>query len=119
MKKLNSQNSLIITILTILSMTLFSTFGGLFLKKSSESFTNIFSLLKNKYFYLGGIFFSLGAVINIFALRFIPYSIVMPLKSFTYIWTAIIASIFLKENINKYKTTGIFLIVLGAFFISR
>ena len=77
----------------------------------------LFSLATNKYFYVGVILFCIGSGINIYGLRFIPYNIIMPLKSVTYIWTIIIARTFLNETVNKYKITGIVTIILGVIFI--
>lgn len=98
-------------------MTLFSAIGGYYLKKTANNMKGIFSLITNKTFYIGVILFCLGAVINIYSLRFIPYNIIMPLKSVTYIWTIIIAKAFLNETLNKYKIIGVITIILGVIFI--
>ena len=100
-------------VLIILGMTLFGALGSLYLKKAADSMSNVLSLLKNKNFYLGVVLFCLGAVINIYGLRFVEYSILFPIKSLAYIWTIIIAKIFLNEKLTKYKIAGIGLILLG------
>ncbi|MDO5707979.1 MAG: EamA family transporter [Andreesenia angusta] len=105
-------------ILIIIAMTLFGALGSFYLKKSADSMTNIFSLLKDKNFYIGIILFCLGAVFNIYGLRFVDYSILFPIKSLAYIWTIIIARIFLNEKLTRYKLAGISLILIGVIVLS-
>lgn len=105
-------------ILIVLSMTIFSALGGLYLKRAADSMKSVFSLAVNSNFYIGVIFFCLGAVINIYGLRFISYSIMLPVKSLSYVWTILIAHFFLKETVTKYKILGIISILVGVLFIS-
>ena len=98
-------------------MTFFSSVGGYYLKKAADSMKGLLSLVANKYFYVGVVLFCIGAGINIYGLRFIPYNIIMPLKSITYIWTILIARSFLNEKINKYKVAGIVTIIIGVILI--
>ncbi|KRE86359.1 multidrug transporter [Paenibacillus sp. Soil766] len=103
-------------LISLLLLTLFGSFGGFFLKKATVS-NGIINMLKRRYIYTGVFFYVLGAILNIYVLKHIQYSVVMPLTAITYIWTLIIAKIFLGEKITKYKMFGIFLIVFGAVFI--
>lgn len=98
-------------------MTFFSSIGGYYLKKAADSMSSLFSLAKNKSFYVGVVLFCISAGVNIYGLRLIPYNIIMPLKSITYIWTIIIAKSFLNEAINKYKIAGIITIIIGVVFV--
>ena len=68
--------------------------------------------------YIGGILYVIAAVLNIVALKYLPYSIVLPLTAITYIWTIIISRLMLKEKVNKEKVIGIILIIIGAIFIA-
>ena len=100
-------------------MTLCGSLGGYFLKRASAKLDSIKNLIINKYIYIGGIFYCLGAFINIILLKYIPYNIVLPLNSITYIWTLVLAYFLLGEKINKYKLLGIMCIVVGVVFLTR
>ncbi|MGP1608505.1 MAG: EamA family transporter [Clostridium sp.] len=75
-------------------------------------------LLENIYLYYGGILYILAAILNIFVLKYLEYSIVLPLTAITYIWTMLISKIYLKEKITKLKILGIILIVIGSYLIT-
>ncbi|MEQ6390979.1 DMT family transporter [Bacillaceae bacterium S4-13-58] len=70
-----------------------------------------------EYFILGGFFYGTGAILNIVTLQLLPYTVVYPLTSITYIWTLIISALFLKEKITVKKILGLTLIVAGAFLL--
>lgn len=101
----------------LIIMTLIGAFAALFLKKASD-FKNIKLLLYDVNFYIGGILYFLSALINIYVLRFLDYSIVLPLTSITYIWTMIISYLVFKEKITSKKIVGIGMIILGAILIA-
>lgn len=101
----------------VLIMTVIGAFAALFLKKSSN-FKNLKSLICNINFYIGGILYFVSALINIYVLRFLDYSIVLPLTSITYIWTMIISYYAFKEKISGKKIVGIGMIILGAILIA-
>lgn len=105
-------------IFIVLSMTLFGALGSLFLKKAADSMKSVMSLLLNFNFYIGVVLFCLGALINIVGLRYVPYSILFPIKSLAYVWTIIIAKIFLKEKLTKYKLLGMSILILGVLILS-
>lgn len=75
-------------------------------------------LLENVYLYYGGILYILAAILNIFVLKYLEYSIVLPLTAITYIWTMLISKIYLKEKITKLKILGVILIVIGSYLIT-
>lgn len=103
----------------LILMTLCGSLGGYFLKRASAKLNSIKGLIFNKYIYIGGIFYCLGAFINIVLLKYIPYNIVLPLNSITYIWTLLLAYFLLGERINKYKLLGIVCIIFGVIFLTR
>lgn len=106
----------IILILTILILTLFGAFGGYFFKKSTDC-TSIIEICKSKYLYIGCFFYVIGALLNIIVLKYLPYSVVLPLTSITYFWTLILSYFLLNEKITKFKIMGIVMILIGASFI--
>jgi drug/metabolite transporter (DMT)-like permease len=106
-----------INILLLIVMTLFGALGGFFFKKST---TSLQKSVKGFVLYVtvGGIFYVVGAVLNILLLKGLPYSIVFPLTSVTYFWTMIISSLWLKEKITKKKVIGVTLVLIGCIFLS-
>ena len=93
-------------------MTLIASFASFFLKKSTGGIT-VLLIIRNKYFYFGGFLYVIGALINIWLLKKMPYSVVVPMGGICYIWIMIIAGIFLKEKIGIGKIMGVLLIVSG------
>ena len=102
----------------LIVMTWLGAFGALFLKKATASAKSLFGLLRVWQFYLGGFLYFASAVLNIYLLRYLDYSVVLPLTSITYIWTLLIASVDLKEQISRFQILGIICIVVGAVMIT-
>jgi drug/metabolite transporter (DMT)-like permease len=98
-------------------MTLIASFASFFLKKSTSG-GSILSIIVNKYLYIGGFMYVIGALFNIWILKRMPYSIVVPLGSICYIWTMLIAGFFLKEKIGLGKIIGVLLILSGVVCIA-
>lgn len=105
-----------ILFILIIIMTVMGSFGGFFLKRASGDL-KFPDILKNYNLYLGGLFYVGGAVLNIYVLKFLDYSMVLPLTSLTYIWTMFISYKLLNEKITFKKIVGIILIVSGAIFM--
>jgi drug/metabolite transporter (DMT)-like permease len=93
-------------------MTLAASFASFFLKKSTGG-GNILSIIRNKSLYIGGFLYIIAALINIWLLQRMPYSVVVPIGSICYIWTMFIAGIFLKEKIRTGKIVGVILVLSG------
>ena len=101
----------------ILIMTLLGSFASLFLKKSSGK-GEFLKMLKDKNIYIGGFLYVSAALLNIVVLKFLDYSVVLPLTAITYIWTLIISNRILKEKISKKKIIGVACILIGAILIA-
>ena len=101
----------------LLIMTVMGSVASLFLKKASSG-DGIVDLLKNVNLYIGGFLYVGSAVLNIILLRYLDYSVVLPLTSLTYIWTMIISYLVLKEKISVKKMAGVALILVGAVLVS-
>ncbi|MBR1390138.1 MAG: EamA family transporter [Lachnospiraceae bacterium] len=99
--------------LCIAGMTLMGAVASVFLKKASGS-SSLIKLLCNYNLYIGGFLYVASAAINIIVLRYLDYSVVLPLTSFTYIWTMVLANIMLKEKISAKKIVGVMFIIAGA-----
>jgi drug/metabolite transporter (DMT)-like permease len=98
-------------------MTITASFASFFLKKATIGGT-VLSIIKNKYLYLGGFLYVIAALFNIWLLQRMPYFVVVPLGSICYIWTMVIAGIFLKEKIGIGKIIGVLLILSGVVCIT-
>lgn len=103
--------------IVLLIMTMVGSVASLFLKKASGS-EKIFDLIKNKNLYIGGFLYLASAILNIYVLKFLDYSVVLPLTSLTYIWTLAISYRLLGERIGKKKVIGVGLILIGAICIA-
>lgn len=109
----------------IFFMTVMGSVASLFLKKASGSIkgngiVQIFiNMLKTPSLYVGGILYVLASVLNIFVLKIMDYSSVLPLTAFTYVWTMFLARWRFGEKMTVKKMVGVALIVVGAVLISR
>lgn len=101
-------------LLLLAAMTWLGALGGYFLKAASSHNIND----ERKEFLLrllmGVGFYGFGAILNIIALRYLPYTTVFPLTAVTYIWTMILSFILLNEKISLRKIIGVLLILAGA-----
>lgn len=103
--------------LILIIMTLIGAIASLYLKKASN-LEGMLNIIKNINLYIGGILYLISAILNIYILKFLDYSIVLPLTSVTYIWTMILSYFKLNEKINKKKIIGVILIIIGAILVS-
>ena len=103
--------------LLLIFMTILGSVAALFLKKSSKT-EGFKKLIKNKNLYIGGSLYLIAALINIYVLRYLDYSTVLPLTSMTYIWTMILSFFVLKEKMTIQKVIGAIGIVIGAVLIT-
>lgn len=101
----------------LLIMTILGSVASLFLKKASGS-DGILAIIKNINLYIGACIYLVSAMLNIIVLRYLDYSVVLPLTSLTYIWTMILSYMILKERFTKRKVVGVVLILIGAVCVS-
>lgn len=98
-------------------MTMIGSCASLCLKKASNVHS-IQKLIVTPMLYLGALLYLVSAFINIYILKYLEFSIVLPLTSITYIWTLGLSYLYLKENITKKKAFGIGLIIFGGMLIT-
>lgn len=109
----------------IFLMTILGSVASLFLKQASGSLKgeNIaaiaLNMLKTPSLYVGGVLYLVASVLNIYVLRVMDYSSVMPLSAFTYVWTMFLARLKFGEKLTGRKMAGIFLVIFGAVLVSR
>ena len=94
-------------------MTYIGSVASFYLKKSSNKFS-IKNLFTNKYLYMGGFLYLICAFLNVYILKYLDYSVVLPLTSITYIWTLAISNKLLNEKITIKKAFGIIMIFIGS-----
>ena len=105
--------------LLAIPMTFLGAMGAYFFKKASVQETNIRTLLGSKELYLGGLLYVISAVMNIFLMRYLKYSILYTLKAITYIWTVIVSHNLLGEKISKKMILGITLICVSVIILTN
>jgi len=87
-------------------MTLFGSLGSVFF--------NFFAIRRKKLYLLAGfMFYGLGALLNIYLLKELPYTLVMPANALGFIWTLLFAKWFFKETVGVYKIAGVAFIISG------
>lgn len=103
--------------LVILAVSV-GSFGPIFLKKSSKTFSlNPFKMLKNYNLIIGVLFYGFGTVCFIPALKGGDLSVLYPLVSLAYVFVAFYSIWLLKEKMNLYKWAGVIIILIGVSLI--
>jgi len=97
--------------------TMCGALGGFFFKKA-VNVPKIWMAITKPQLYIGGTVYVLSAVLNIIVLRYLPYSVTLPLMAITYIWTLLISAKLLGEKITRRKVAGVVLVLLGAVLLS-
>jgi drug/metabolite transporter (DMT)-like permease len=104
----------LISIIIVLLGCVAGAYGAILLKKASHTFGfNIHGTLKNKNLIYGVLIYAIGTVTYIIALKGAELSLVYPIVSTTYIWTAIFSEKLIGEKMNRWKWTGIGIIIIG------
>lgn len=79
----------------------------------------ILEVFANKYIILGIMLYAMSVFLWLGAMSTLDVSFMYPLLSLGYILTAILAFIFIGENITLLRWAGIALVVAGCFLITR
>ena len=103
----------VLTIIALLAMGALASFGCYFLKRASAGGLNVKRLLTTPDLYIGGILYVASSVLNIWLLKVLPYSIILPLGSLSYVWTLIISALLLKEKVRTNQIVGVVIIMCG------
>lgn len=98
-------------------MTMMGSLASLFLKRATQA-DRFLKMLLSVHLYLGGGLYFLSALLNIYVLKYLDYSVVLPLTAITYLWTMFLSALVLKEKITGKKILGIVLILVGAVCVS-
>ncbi len=98
-------------------MTIIGAIAAIFLKKSS-SVENFKDFIFNINLYAGVFMYFVTALINIYVLRYLDYSVVLPFTALTYVWVMILSNYYISEIITKRKLIGLTSIFIGVIIIS-
>jgi hypothetical protein len=108
---------MIIDYMLLILFTIFGALGSFFFKISANKSDNIVRILFNYNLYIGVALYIISAIINILVLLALPYTIVLPCSSITYIWSLYLSKTFLRENVGLLKLIGVAFISLGTIII--
>ncbi|MBQ4868139.1 EamA family transporter [Priestia megaterium] len=103
----------------LLIMTLLGSVGAVFFKYISTYLNEKKIKLALICFVGGGLFYGTAALLNVYVLTLLPYSIVFPLTSITYIWTLTFGYFLIKEKVTTKQVIGCILLIVGCFFIAN
>ena len=104
--------------LLVILMTILGAFGAYYFKTANTKSDQLIGVIKSKTLYIGILFYLLGALLNIYVLKYLPYNIVLPTTSITYIWSMLIAHKFLGEHITKRQIYGLIFIIAGVILLA-
>ncbi len=105
--------------LIIIFMSLLGSLASFSFKQSAQKNTQrgILQFL-HPLIILGAFLYFAASLLNIYVLKFLPYSVVLPLTAVTYIWTMILSGVVLKEHITTSKMVGVLFILAGVVCIA-
>ena len=102
----------------VVVMTAIGSLGAISFKRTTMLSERFIGYFKIKWLYIGVALYVTASLFNFYMLTKIDYSVMLPLTSVTYIWTAIFSKVFYKEVINWQKIVAIGLIIAGAILIA-
>ena len=116
--------NLVFLYVLIIAGTAVGALASYHFKRASTSISGINmesvnALAHDKRFILGVVLYLIAAANNIFILRYMDYSIILPMASLTYIWTMVLAYKLLGETITKRKIFGVVAIIIGAVLLAN
>ncbi|MBD3309791.1 EamA family transporter [Candidatus Woesearchaeota archaeon] len=111
----------ILSIILMVLCTAFTSAGQILWKLGVQQMTDpvsIWSVLTNLPLISGFVSYGLGAVLLILALRGGELSVLYPIVATSYVWVAMLSTIFIGESMNPWKWTGIFVIIAGVVLVT-
>ncbi len=88
-------------------------YGAMDLAEPSHWLVLVSSVVRNPYVFLGVIFLGIFFFLYLAALSWADLSFVLPLTAVSYLFAALLAKFFLKEEISWHRWTGTIVIVIG------
>mgnify|MGYP001003489014 CR=1 FL=1 len=90
--------------------SIFVCMGQLFWKLSTKN--GVIALL------IGFLLYGVGAIVMILAYRYGSLSVLQPVLSLNYVFSIILANVFLNEQITLLKLIGVLIIIIGVISIA-
>ncbi|MGZ9586641.1 EamA family transporter [Paenibacillus marinisediminis] len=90
----------------LIVMTLFGSLGSVLFKGYTANKRYIL-------LFIGFLSYGIGALLNIYLLGKLPYTVVMPANALTFLWALLFAKLFFKETIGIIRITGVLFIISG------
>jgi len=87
--------------------------GQVDLTELSQCLKLIFSVVRNPYIFSGVVLLGIFFFLYLAALSWADLSFVLPLTALSFIFAAILAKFFLKEDISWYRWAGTLVIIIG------
>ena len=113
MKKINFK-----AIILIISCTLFTSIGQIFLKLGADRLNlSLVGIIGNFNLILGLSFYGFGLVLLITSLKFGDLSFLYPFLALSFVWVGLLSYFFLGEPITIIKWVAIAVIIFGVSFI--
>lgn len=78
----------------------------------------VMSVVRNSYIFIGVVFLAVYFFLYLIALSWADLSFVLPLTAVSYIFAAILAMVFLKEDVTWLRWTGTVVIIIGIMLIA-
>jgi drug/metabolite transporter (DMT)-like permease len=78
----------------------------------------VMSVVRNSYIFIGVVFLAVYFFLYLIALSWADLSFVLPLTAVSYIFAAILARVFLKEDVTWLRWTGTVVIIIGITLIA-
>ena len=88
-------------------------YGSMDLAEPSHWFVLVTSVVRNPYVFLGVVFLAVFFFLYLAALSWADLSFVLPLTAVSYLFAALLAKFFLKEEVTWQRWAGTFVIVIG------
>ncbi len=105
-------------LLLVVFSTVLISLGQLFYKLSFLSSDNLLSkVIFSPYLYIGLIFYALGAVVLIVALKHGELSTLYPFIALSFVWVSLFSFYLLKETFTSLKVLGIVSIITGVVLV--
>jgi len=93
--------------------------GQIEFKRGSENLQwNIHALITNYHLLVGILLYAFSTLIYVYALSLGKLSILYPIIATSYVWTTLLAKIFLNESVNPTNWIGLSLILIGVTLIA-
>jgi drug/metabolite transporter (DMT)-like permease len=102
---------------TILSFAMKRS-GEVDMAEPSHWLSLVFSIVRNRYIFLGVVLLGIYFFLYLAALSWADLSFVLPLTAVSYIFAALLAKFFLKEDVSWFRWAGTLVIIAGIMLVA-